>query len=1197
MSATPGDGADATKTAAPRRNIGDFTRFWLNSIRAAYFSKERNTPKKTRRDSGDSEVCLFQIGGVGKADCVDGCQGVVMGNLQSDGKKRGKKAEEIVTTRTTFERVHTPAKRQAPPPPRTHTPVKSPPAPAVRRVPLSDEKSVSEVENRDAESTVTSGPPLPPDEELACSVDLVASDATSIPSLGELPVPTPGPPLLVTDSWRRVNTGHPAGDDLPTPSSQESSSDSVFTDPEEAGMVADANQTTPKPNSFGTPVTVKRKDTAVKKRSSFNLTEYRKTATPELRSLTPCRSNIERTPSDSVLLRSVVSFTSGRATQAKSRLSVRVPPKAVPQLVQQFEGKHLVTLLARSIPDHVRSELPDGDVNKLVVALCNELIEIGVLTSTEKKSKEDTRFTAEHTYSWVSETSREKNGDSQPREYVETLEHENSRLQEELEKLKKKVEELEDQKRDQNCRVPSGQSSSPNPQRPPDPINENISIESGRFTASSMEISPIPTHSSIEISKTEVSSPSITSDSLKLPDETAYKSLHLAHPQEIDTKSQEEIEDNSILDHWTCSNARIKLVFHDDSMSLNHDLSTAGVTSEHEKNFVSGYESDTSASVEPENPKTQVIVTPTVPSVPSSFVDDKTSKLSLPLPPPPPPPSSVPIPPPPPPPPPPAPPMPEISGPPPPPPLPISGISYPPPPPPPMPGISGPPPPPPLPGSCPPPPPMPGSIPRPPPLLGQVGPPPPQSGTPTALPPPPPGGWNPPARAVMRKQPLDPEVPMKPLYWTRIVIPANTTPTIPATSPGAPPQVPIWIEIEEEKVNIKEFVDLFSRQVVERKPTIKREESDKPSKIQPAKILDSKRSKNVGILEKSLRVDFCEVENAVYNLDTSVISLEALRQIYEVMPTAKEIEEITRHELEHPDVPLDRPEQFLKQLSTVRFFNERIACLMFQAEFHDAVSGVSTKLTNLRATCEFLRNAPSLKRIMALILTLGNYMNGGNRMRGQADGFGLEILGKLKDVKSKVPGVTLLHYVVRTRLDQEGNYNFDEMIPLPIPEPGDIEAAATIDFEEITRELDRLEKEIKTCEKNSQMVIDNCPDNSTAFKEKIEGFLGSARSELNNEKENLQEVRVKFKAVMHFYQYVPKGATVDTADPKDFFLLWLPFCRDFKDIWKKEQQRLRKERMALVRKKLGRLKKVETINVEPGGVKARYLRLMERNNR
>lgn len=39
---------------------------------------------------------------------------------------------------------------------------------------------------------------------------------------------------------------------------------------------------------------------------------------------------------------------------------------------------------------------------------------------------------------------------------------------------------------------------------------------------------------------------------------------------------------------------------------------------------------------------------------------------------------------------------------------------------------------------------------------------------------------------------------------------------------------------------------------------------------------------------------------------------------------------------------------------------------------------------------------------MGLVLAFGNYMNGGNRTRGQADGFGLEILPKLKDVKSRV---------------------------------------------------------------------------------------------------------------------------------------------------------------------------------------------------
>lgn len=41
----------------------------------------------------------------------------------------------------------------------------------------------------------------------------------------------------------------------------------------------------------------------------------------------------------------------------------------------------------------------------------------------------------------------------------------------------------------------------------------------------------------------------------------------------------------------------------------------------------------------------------------------------------------------------------------------------------------------------------------------------------------------------------------------------------------------------------------------------------------------------------------------------------------------------------------------------------------------------------------------SLKKVFAIILTLGNYMNGGNGTRGQADGFSIEILSKLRDVK------------------------------------------------------------------------------------------------------------------------------------------------------------------------------------------------------
>jgi formin 2 len=60
-----------------------------------------------------------------------------------------------------------------------------------------------------------------------------------------------------------------------------------------------------------------------------------------------------------------------------------------------------------------------------------------------------------------------------------------------------------------------------------------------------------------------------------------------------------------------------------------------------------------------------------------------------------------------------------------------------------------------------------------------------------------------------------------------------------------------------------------------------------------------------------------------------------------------------------------------------------------------------------------MMSSDSLQSVLSIILALGNYMNGGNRARGQADGFGLEILPKLRDVKSRDNSITLLHYIVR----------------------------------------------------------------------------------------------------------------------------------------------------------------------------------------
>lgn len=49
-----------------------------------------------------------------------------------------------------------------------------------------------------------------------------------------------------------------------------------------------------------------------------------------------------------------------------------------------------------------------------------------------------------------------------------------------------------------------------------------------------------------------------------------------------------------------------------------------------------------------------------------------------------------------------------------------------------------------------------------------------------------------------------------------------------------------------------------------------------------------------------------------------------------------------------------------------------------------------------------LQSGQAVLQVLGLVLAFGNIMNGGNRSRGQADGFTLDILPKLKDVKSSV---------------------------------------------------------------------------------------------------------------------------------------------------------------------------------------------------
>lgn len=271
----------------------------------------------------------------------------------------------------------------------------------------------------------------------------------------------------------------------------------------------------------------------------------------------------------------------------------------------------------------------------------------------------------------------------------------------------------------------------------------------------------------------------------------------------------------------------------------------------------------------------------------------------------------------------------------------------------------------------------------------------------------------------------------------------------------------LWQKIDETKLdNLDEFTELFSRQSVIAKP----KESIPAPKIKTIKVLDSKRSQNVGIFVRSIgHIDFAEIEHAIYHCDTSIVSLDILQYIKDIKATPDEIAQIKDAVAQGSnETPLDVPESWLLKLSQVNSSSERIHCIVFQAEFEENCVLVSRKISIVKSLCEFLLDNEDLKQLFSIILTLGNFMNGGNRQRGQADGFGLEILGKLKDVKSKDPKITLLHFIVKTFIEKcrKEGCALTELV-LPIPDPNDVDKSVVIDFDECKQQLSALKAKVE----------------------------------------------------------------------------------------------------------------------------------------
>ena len=76
------------------------------------------------------------------------------------------------------------------------------------------------------------------------------------------------------------------------------------------------------------------------------------------------------------------------------------------------------------------------------------------------------------------------------------------------------------------------------------------------------------------------------------------------------------------------------------------------------------------------------------------------------------------------------------------------------------------------------------------------------------------------------------------------------------------------------------------------------------------------------------------------------------------------------------------------------------------------------------------------------------------------------------------------------------------------------------------------------------------------FSSKMKIFLMKADEESKDLERSVEESSKKFVECLKFYNFTPKSGKIEDVKPGEFLQPWYSFAEDFKNLWKKEQEKI-----------------------------------------
>uniref|UniRef100_A0A4W3IYD2 Formin-like 3 n=1 Tax=Callorhinchus milii TaxID=7868 RepID=A0A4W3IYD2_CALMI len=353
----------------------------------------------------------------------------------------------------------------------------------------------------------------------------------------------------------------------------------------------------------------------------------------------------------------------------------------------------------------------------------------------------------------------------------------------------------------------------------------------------------------------------------------------------------------------------------------------------------------------------------------------------------------------------------------------------------------------------------------------------------------------------------------------------------------------VFTEIDDEKIleelNLDEFEDLFKTKAQGPALEVSCQKAKSSQKsLSKVTLLEANRAKNLAITLRKAGKTTEEICRAIQMYDLKTLPLDFVECLNRFLPLEAEVKLLKQYEKERkPLDDLSNEDRFMLQFCKIERLPQRMTIMTFIGNFADNLQMLNPQLNAIIAASASIKSSQKLKRMLEIILALGNYMN--SSKRGSVYGFKLQSLDLLLDTKSTDRKLTLLHYIAIVIKEKYAEItNFWSELHF-------IDKAAAVSLENVL--LD-----VKEMGHNMELIRRECSrhDHNVVLKE----FL--ARNETNLEKlqKDSKTAQEAYSAVVGYFGENPK-----TTPPSVFFPVFVRFVKSYREAEQENEQRKKQE--------------------------------------